>query len=142
MLGRRFDEKAQNDYIRQCRAGTLDVAVVSVKSGKNGCNLQGMNWMVSLGYIGQYSEEEQAKGIASLQTMLTPGRCCRVGQQKPTRFYVLWVAGQPQDEAPHDANKLRMTEAEALTRMEPKRLLKKVVKKVDDDDDDDEDYEE
>jgi len=44
MLGRRFDEKAQNDYIRQCRAGTLDVAVVSAKSRKNGCNLQGMNW--------------------------------------------------------------------------------------------------
>ena len=26
--------------------------------------------MASLGYIGQYSEEEQAKGIASLQTII------------------------------------------------------------------------
>lgn len=46
-----------------CREGALDAAVVSVKSGKNGCNLQGMNVMVSLGYIGQASEEEQAKGF-------------------------------------------------------------------------------
>ena len=100
--------------------------------------------MASLGYIGQYSEEEQAKGIASLQTMLTPGRCCRVGQKKPTRFYVLWVEGQPQDEAPRVANQLRMTEAQALTRMEPKRFLKKGVKKADEDEneDEDEDYEE
>jgi len=36
---------------------------VVAKSGKNGCNLQGMSWMISLGYIPVYSEEIQAKGM-------------------------------------------------------------------------------
>ena len=138
MLGRRFVENAQNDCIKQCRAGTLDTAVVSVKSGKNGRNLQGMNWMATAGYISQYTEEEQAQGIAPLQRMLITGRCCRVGQKKPTRFYVLWVEGQGLRTRCHAMPincawlKLRHT------RMEPKRLLKKRARKVGDD----EDYEE
>ena len=65
MLGRKYDVNSQADTIRQCEAGTLDAAVVSVKSGKNGCNLQGMNWMVCLGYIGRATEEVQAKGVMS-----------------------------------------------------------------------------
>jgi len=43
---------------------------------------------------------------------------------KATQFYVLWVANESQDQAPHDANKLRMSEAEALTQMAPLRLEK------------------
>jgi hypothetical protein len=66
LCGRKYDEASQNQTIQLCRQGLLDVAVVSVKSGKNGCNLQGMNWMVSLGYISQATEEEQAKGILNL----------------------------------------------------------------------------
>jgi hypothetical protein len=62
LCGKKYDEESQKKTIQLCRQGALDAAVVSVKSGKNGCNLQGMNWMVSLGYIGQATEEEQAKG--------------------------------------------------------------------------------
>ena len=62
LCGRKYDNEAQNETIQLCREGALDAAVVSVKSGKNGCNLQGMSWMVSLGYIAQATEEEQAKG--------------------------------------------------------------------------------
>jgi hypothetical protein len=62
LCGRKYDEASQNETIQCCRQGSLDAAVVSVKSGKNGYNLQGMSWMVSLGYIGQATEEEQAKG--------------------------------------------------------------------------------
>ena len=43
--------------------GLLDAVAVSAKSGKNGCNLQGMSWMISLGYIPVYTEEIQAKGM-------------------------------------------------------------------------------
>jgi len=49
--------------IRLCRAGLLDAVVVSVKSGKNGCNLQGMKRMVSLRWIPASTEEEQCKGM-------------------------------------------------------------------------------
>jgi len=62
LCGRRYDSEGQNETIQLCREGALDAAVVSMKSGKNGCNLQGMSWMVSLGYIAQATEEEQAKG--------------------------------------------------------------------------------
>jgi hypothetical protein len=62
LCGTKYDGEKQTETIQLCRQGLLDAAVVSVKSGKNGCNLQGMNWMVSLGYIGQATEEEQAKG--------------------------------------------------------------------------------
>jgi hypothetical protein len=63
LCGKKYDSVSQNKTMELCREGALDAAVVSVKSGKNGCNLQGMNVMVSLGYIGQASEEEQAKGF-------------------------------------------------------------------------------
>ena len=53
LCGKKYDDESQNRTIQLCRQGALDVAVVSVKSGKNGCNLQGMSWMVSLGYIAQ-----------------------------------------------------------------------------------------
>jgi hypothetical protein len=62
LCGTKYDNEKQKTAIQMCRQGLLDAAVVSVKSGKNGCNLQGMSWMVSLGYIGQATEEEQAKG--------------------------------------------------------------------------------
>jgi hypothetical protein len=62
LCGIKYDEDRQQETIRKCRQGLLHAAVVSVKSGKNGCNLQGMTWMVSHGYIGQATEEEQAKG--------------------------------------------------------------------------------
>ena len=60
--GVKYSGWRQNRTIRLCHAGKLDAVVVSVKSGKNGCNLQGMNRMISLGWIPAYTEEPQAKG--------------------------------------------------------------------------------
>jgi len=60
-----------------------------------------------------------------------------VGQKKEMEFRVLWVAGDAHDDAPMLSNRNRMTEAEALTRLDSKRLIKKKRKKVVDDDDDD-----
>jgi hypothetical protein len=62
LCGTKYTDAKQKETIQLCRQGLLDAAVVSMKSGKNGCNLQGMSWMVSLGYIAQATEEEQAKG--------------------------------------------------------------------------------
>lgn len=118
----------QTATIEQCRAGALDAAVCSVQSAKNGCNLQGMNWMVSLGWIGRYMDEVQCKGNMPLMTILIPtGRVCRIGQKNKTRFRVLWVEGDAHDEAPKLANKSRMTEAQALTTIDRKRLHRKNV---------------
>ena len=39
-----------------------------------------------------------------------------------TQFKVLWVEGEPQDQAPHDANKMRMTESQALTALGPRDI--------------------
>ena len=61
-----------------------------------------------------------------------------MGKKAYTILCFMGGRARPQDQAPRDANQLRMTEAEALTRMEPKRLLKKRARKVGDD----EDYEE
>jgi len=58
-----------------------------------------------------------------------------VGQLKPTRFYVLWVAGETHDQVAHDANKLRMKEAEVLTRMAPQRLQRKRAREEEDEED-------
>jgi hypothetical protein len=85
LCGQRFDNESQNTTIEMCRAGTLDAAVVSVKSGKNGCNLQGMNIMVSLGYIGQASEEEQAKGIVLYNIFTLTGEGDAVGSVRKNR---------------------------------------------------------
>ena len=50
------------------------------------------------------------------------GRCARTGQEKETRFYVLWVEGEKQDEAPRLMRNSRISEAEALTRLDPERI--------------------
>ena len=47
---------------------------------------------------------------------------CRTGQKRDTRFRVLWVEGDAHDEAPRLANKSHMTEAQALTTIDEKRL--------------------
>jgi len=62
MLGIKFTTSMQKATIDKCRAGALDVAICSLLSAKNGCNLQGMNCMLSLGWIGRYMDEVQAKG--------------------------------------------------------------------------------
>ena len=62
ILGQKFSDEMQAATIEQCRVGALDAAVCSVQSAKNGCNLQGMNWIVSLGWIGRYMDEVQCKG--------------------------------------------------------------------------------
>jgi hypothetical protein len=69
LCGRKYDEASQSQIIQLCREGILDIAIVSIKSGKNECNLQGMNWMISLGYISQPTEEKQAKDILNLSIL-------------------------------------------------------------------------
>jgi len=69
MLGQRFTLAMQKATIDKCRAGTLDVAVCSIPSAKNGCNLQGMNCMVSLGWIGRYMDEVQCKGKSHIGSL-------------------------------------------------------------------------
>ena len=68
ILGQKFSDEMQAATIEQCRVGALDAAVCSVQSAKNGCNLQGMNWMVSLGWIGRYMDEVQCKGTTYCAT--------------------------------------------------------------------------
>jgi len=55
---------------------------------------------------------------------------CRAGQKKETRFRVLWVESDAHDEAPKLANKSRMTEAQALTTIDQKRLHRKNVNRI------------
>ena len=62
MFGQKFFDKIEARMIEQCCARILDTAVCSVQLAKNGCNLQGMNWMVSLDYIGRYIDKVQCKG--------------------------------------------------------------------------------
>jgi hypothetical protein len=81
LLGTKYSKWQQARTIRKCSKGELDAAVVSVKSGKNGCNLQGMNWMVSLGWIPAYTEEEQAKG--SHQSLLLSIDCRAMLSSRP-----------------------------------------------------------
>ena len=57
--------------IDKCHVGTLDIAVCSVPSAKNGTNLQGMCAMVTMGWIGRYMDEVQCKGNALYQMVLT-----------------------------------------------------------------------
>jgi hypothetical protein len=60
-----------------------------------------------------------------------------VGQKKTTEFYVLWVDGETHDTVSRDTNKLRMKEAEVLTRIAPQRLARKRSRE-----ENDEEYEE
>ena len=104
LCGMKYDDESQARTIQLCHQGAFDAAVVSVKFEKNRCNLQGMNWMVSLRYIAQATEEEQAKGTSLFFQSDLPRKCCRVGQLKPTRFYVLWVMGEMHDQVARDAH--------------------------------------
>ena len=60
-----------------------------------------------------------------------------MGQLKPTRFYILWVKGETYDQVACDVNKLRLKEAEVLTRMAPQRFLRKRPQDAKDDEDGD-----
>jgi hypothetical protein len=62
ILGITHTRDTHKATIKQCFKGALDAAVVMLKSGKAGCNLQGMNWMVSLLPISIDVDEQQAKG--------------------------------------------------------------------------------
>jgi hypothetical protein len=114
----------QTNTILGCRNATLDAAVVMLKSGKAGLNLQGMSWMVSLAPIPIASDETQAKGIRSMVPIYL-GRCNRFGQQKRTRWYMLNVAYETHDRTPILQRDMRISQAEALTRIDPNRAAKK-----------------
>jgi hypothetical protein len=60
--GRIVNETEQARTIRQCEYGQLDACIVSIGAGKNGCNLQGMTWMVAMQPISRAGEEEQIMG--------------------------------------------------------------------------------
>lgn len=55
---------AQREVIQACGEpyGPYDAVVVSVEAGKSGTNLQGMSWMISLGWMAAQGTEEQAMG--------------------------------------------------------------------------------
>ena len=57
LFGTKLTEKYRNDVIHKAGNGELDAVVVSLGVGKNGCNLQGCNWMVTLNLMAMYSDE-------------------------------------------------------------------------------------
>jgi len=63
ILGEKWSTDRQAETIQLCGSRKLDAAVVTVQSGSNGCNLQGITWMVALGPIACTADEEQVKGI-------------------------------------------------------------------------------
>ena len=71
LAGKKYPSWKQASTIRKCRKGKLDAAVVSVKSGKNGCNLQGMSELqmnVTTNFGGFVSENEPTgEGFGSAQ---------------------------------------------------------------------------
>lgn len=58
------------------------------------------------------------------------GRCCRLGQAKETRFYVLWVKGDTQDEIAMLMREKRITATLAMTQMDPSRLERSKKRKT------------
>ena len=62
--GKTYTVKMQIETIAACERGELDAVAVTMQCGSNGCNLQGMNWMIALGPIARQSDELQAKGEA------------------------------------------------------------------------------
>jgi len=126
LFGEKLTEEYRNTVIGQAGRGELDAVVVSLGVGKNGCNLQGCNWMVALNPMAMYSDEVQAMGIVHALLFLTYylGRCCRLGQRKETRFYVLWVRGDAQDEIARLMREKRISATLAMTHIDPHRLEK------------------
>ena len=49
----KYDEEFQSKMIQLYHQESLDAIIISIKFDKNDCNLQEMNWMISLGYIDQ-----------------------------------------------------------------------------------------
>lgn len=92
-----FDEKLTEDYrnkvIGKAGRGELDAVVVSLGVGKNGCNLQGGNWMVTLNPMAMYSDEVQAMGITHAPIFLTHTRPL-LSSWADERNTILCVVGQ------------------------------------------------
>ena len=68
LFGATITEAARNDVIFKAGKGKLDVVVATLGVGKNGCNLQGCNWMITLNPIGLHSDEIQAQGTLNSQS--------------------------------------------------------------------------
>ena len=124
LFGTKLTEKYQSDVISKAGNGELDAVVVSLGVGKNGCNLQGCNWMVTLNPMAMYSDEVQAIGISRVKSLIDLGHCCHLGQFKETRFYVLWVKGDTQDEIAMLMREKRINAMTAMTEIDPSRLEK------------------
>ena len=81
MLGHTYTDEEQELWITRCNVvGSVDVVVVSAQSGKNGINLQGMNSMISIGWMSVAEHEHQAigkthvsKGNLSDRSLLSTG---------------------------------------------------------------------
>jgi hypothetical protein len=66
LFGNLLTEEYRSKVIDQAGRGELDAVIVSLGVGKNGCNLQGCNWMVTLNPMTTPSDETQAMGISCL----------------------------------------------------------------------------
>lgn len=64
LFGTKLTEEYRSQVISRAGKGELDAVVVSLGVGKNGCNLQGCNWVVALNPMAMYSDEVQAMGIS------------------------------------------------------------------------------
>jgi hypothetical protein len=127
LCGKKYGVASQNETIEVCRKGALDAAVVSVDSGKNGCNLQGMNIMVSFGDISQASEEEQAKGNILYNdrfNLTSEGDALEWVRRKGRSFMYCGWRGRPMIRRHTTPTSLK--EAEVLTQMAPERSNERV----------------
>ena len=129
LFGTKLTEKYRSDVISKAGNGELDAVVVSLGVRKNGCNLQGCNWMVTLNPMAMYSDEVQAMGISRVKSLIDLGCCCRLGQFKEMRFYVLWVKVDTQDEIAMLIREKRINAMMAMTEIDPSRLEKQRRKK-------------
>lgn len=62
LFGETLTEAARSEVIGKAGKGELDVVIATLGVGKNGCNLQGCNWMITLNPMTLDSDEIQAQG--------------------------------------------------------------------------------
>jgi hypothetical protein len=121
----------QESVIQGCSAGKMEVVIVMVQSGKCGTNLQGCNWAVSTQPIPGHADYQQAMGISRwYHSNLTSGRICRTGQQKPTKWFEVWVQDDWHDVVSRLQRLKRVTQATALTELKIREDIDRRMKEV------------
>ena len=64
LFGNKLTADMRNETISKAGKGELDVVIATLGVGKNGCNLQGCNWMITLNPMTLDSDEIQAQGTS------------------------------------------------------------------------------